>query len=105
MKLAPNGQPIRQASRELADEIGVPALTCLSWLSGKCDPDQTIKKWVGDILLNIMALNIKEGQGHSLREIGEFTGLSYERIRQIEEQALRKVRCHHHTREIIKELS
>jgi hypothetical protein len=105
IKKAPNGQPLRQASRELAEECDVPFPTCLNWLEGRSIPDKTIDSWITDILLELMVMGQPEAKCYSLREIGNFTGLTHQRIDQIEKQALKKVRLHHHTKQIAKELN
>lgn len=104
LKLAPNGLPLREESRKLADICKVSYHTCLNWLEGKDDGEKTIVGWMVDDLLSLMVYH-SEGKPCSLREISEFTGLTHQRIEQIEKQALRKVRSHHHTKEILRELN
>lgn len=105
IKKAPNGQPLRQASRELAEDCDVSFFTCLNWLEGRSVPDKTIDSWITDHLLSVMVVQQPDNHSYSLREIAEFTGLTHQRIDQIEKQALRKVRNHHHTKQIKKEMN
>ena len=104
LKLAPTGKPLREEARDLSKKIEVSFYTCLSWIEGTSEPDKTIESWITDHLLEIMVMNQPDNHAYSLREIAEFTGLTHQRIDQIEKQALRKVRNHHHTNEIMKEI-
>lgn len=49
-----------------------------------------------DIKLRQMVMEAKPGNPHTLQEIADFVGVSRERIRQIEEVAIRKLRCKMH---------
>jgi DNA-binding XRE family transcriptional regulator len=77
---------------ELARSMGVPRQTLRRWIDGKSSPDQTVKGWIVDHKLDLMRIQQKPGQSFTLQEIADFTGLTRERIRQIEHEALKKIR-------------
>ena len=79
-------------ARELSKKTGVPVQTCRRWIDGKSTADQTIDSWITDHLLDLMRIKQKPGQVFTLEQIGKFTGLTRERIRQIEKEALKKIR-------------
>ncbi len=89
---------------ELGAEIGKTRQTCGAWVRGKHSPEKTINGMVGDICLDLMVALSRPGQTFSLREISRVTGWSHERIRQIEEGALRKIKRARETKEVKDEL-
>jgi len=83
---------VQREAKELSKRVGVPVQTCRRWIDGKSTADQTIDTWVTDHLLDLMRIKQEPGETFTLEQIGEFTGLTRERIRQIEGNALRKIR-------------
>ena len=81
-----------EEAKELSRLTGVPRQTCRRWIDGKSTADQTIESWLVDHRLDIMRIYQKPGETFSLQAIADFTGLTRERIRQIERDALKKIR-------------
>ena len=79
-------------ARELSKKTGVPIQTCRRWIDGKSTADHTIDTWITDHLLDLMRIKQEPNETFTLEEIGDFTGLTRERIRQIEMEALKKIR-------------
>lgn len=82
----------QEEARDLSRKTGVPIQTCRRWIDGKSTADQTIDSWIIDHLLDLMRIKQKPNETFTLEEIGDFTGLTRERIRQIEKEALKKIR-------------
>jgi hypothetical protein len=81
-----------EEARQLSDQVGVPVHTARHWIHGTASPDQTIKMWVMDHFLDMMRIQQKPGETFTLQEIADRVGVTKERIRQIEFEALKKVR-------------
>ncbi|MGB2194364.1 MAG: sigma factor-like helix-turn-helix DNA-binding protein [Candidatus Poseidoniaceae archaeon] len=82
----------QEEARDLSRKTGVPIQTCRRWIDGKSTADLTIDTWITDHLLDLMRIKQKPNETFTLEEIGVFTGLTRERIRQIEKEALKKIR-------------
>ena len=82
----------QEEARELSRRVGVPIQTCRRWIDGKSSADHTIDTWITDHLLDLMRIKQKPNETFTLEQIGDFTGLTRERIRQIEMEALKKIR-------------
>lgn len=89
---------------ELGKKIGQSRQVCGSWIRGTHSPEKTINGMIGDVCLGLMVALSPPGRTYSLREISRVTGFSYERIRQIEEEALLKIKRLRQTKEVDREL-
>ena len=85
---------------ELGAKIGKSRQTCGAWIRGKHSPEKTINGMIGDVCLGLMVALSRPGETFSLRQISRVTGWSYERIRQIEEEALLKIKRAKQTKEV-----
>lgn len=82
-------------SAELSALTGFHRVSCGEYLRGQTDPFEKsgrIQRELTDCLLAILALTAPRGVPMSCREIGEFCGISKQRVHQIEKRALRKLR-------------
>ena len=80
---------------ELSRPTGFHRVSCGEYLRGQTDPFEKsgrIQKELTDCLLAVLALSAPRGVPMSYREIGEFCGISKQRVHQIEKQALKKLR-------------
>ncbi len=80
---------------ELADATGFHRVSCSEYLRGVTDPFEKsgrIQKELTDCLLAILALSAPRGVPMSCREIGDFCGISKQRVHQIEKEAMKKLR-------------
>lgn len=103
--MSSNNEPTaNRLAVELSKKVGFTRQTCGSWIRGTASPEKTIQGMVGDVCLELMVALSRPGQTFSLREIARCTGFSYERIRQIEESALRKIKRARQTKEVDREL-
>tara|TARA_R110002020_G_scaffold317527_2_gene533173 strand:- start:204 stop:503 length:300 start_codon:yes stop_codon:yes gene_type:complete len=85
---------MNQAS-ELSRSSGINRVSCGEYLRGKTDPFEKsgkIQKDLTDCLLSILARSVPPGVKMSCREIADFCGISKQRIHQIEQEALKKLR-------------
>ena len=79
-------------SVELGKAVGVTRQTAVKWITGEASPETTIKSILIDLYLNMMVAKAEPGETFTLREIAKQTGMTHERVRQIQDQALRKLR-------------
>jgi len=80
---------------ELAKTTGFHRVSCSEYLRGKTDPFEKsgrIQKELTDCLLAVLAVSAPRGVPMSCREIGEFCGISKQRVHQIEKEAMKKLR-------------
>lgn len=104
MSLNNEKRTINALAIELSNKVGFTRQTCGSWIRGDTSPEQSIKVMVGDVCLDLMVALARPGETFTLREISRVTGWSHERIRQIEEGALRKIKRARETKEVKSEL-
>lgn len=79
-------------SIELGQSVGVSRQTAVKWITGESSPESTIKSMLIDLYLNMMVAKAEPGETFTLREIAHQTGMTHERVRQIQDGALRKLR-------------
>ena len=82
-------------AKELSKAIGFHRVSCGEYLRGQTDPFEKsgkIQKELTDCLLAILALLSPRGVPMSCREIGQFCGISKQRVHQIEKEAMKKLR-------------
>lgn len=80
---------------ELSKATGFHRVSCSEFIRGVTDPFEKsgrIQKELTDCLLAILALSAPRGVPMSCREIGEFCGISKQRVHQIEKEAMKKLR-------------
>lgn len=91
-----SGETVAQASLRLADKYGVEVATAKAWVLGKRDPKLGLvrlnKSRRMDENLRAMAAFASPGYTYTLDDIAEVIGCSKERVRQIQDSALRKLR-------------
>ncbi len=83
------------SSTELAKATGFNRVSCGEYLRGVTDPFEKsgrIQKELTDCLLAVLALSAPRGVPMSCREIGDFIGISKQRVHQIEKEAMKKLR-------------
>jgi hypothetical protein len=83
------------SASELSRAIGFHRVSCGEYLRGQTDPFEKsgrVQKELTDCLLAILALLAPRGVPMSCREIGEFCGISKQRVHQIEKEAMKKLR-------------
>jgi len=90
------GETVAQASLRISEKYGVERPTARNWVVGHRDPQKGLvrlkKSRAMDENLRAMAAFAKPGWTYTLDDIAEVVGCSKERIRQIQESALRKLR-------------
>ena len=80
---------------QMSKVTGFHRVSCGEYLRGQTDPFEKsgrIQKELTDCLLAVLALSAPRGVPMSCREIGEFCGISKQRVHQIEKEALKKLR-------------
>lgn len=90
------GETVAQASLRISEKYGVERPTARNWVVGNRDPEKGLvrlkKSRAMDENLRAMMAFAKPGWTYTLDDIAEVVGCSKERIRQIQESALRKLR-------------
>jgi len=97
-------QSANRLAVELSKKVGFTRQTCGGWIRGTASPEKTINAMIGDVCLDLMVALSRPGETYSLRQISRVTGWSYERIRQIEEGALLKIKRAKQTKEVRHEI-
>lgn len=92
------GETISDAARRIVNELGVPVGTALNWVRGRNKPRTDHRKMRTEEVDRKLRQMLDEAPDHhnyTLQEIGDYVGLTRERVRQIERDALKKIRLYH----------
>ena len=92
------GETYADAARRVSNATGVPIGTAKNWVTGRnvpCGKPRALRTRHVDEKLNTMMDLAPPHATYTLQEIGDFVGLTRERVRQIERDALKKIRTYH----------